>query len=72
MKLTKTTKEEGQVNTTEDRFKLTKLEEGHVSASKECTELTRQLVENIPNWLYYLQLGILNPKMRILHPIGDF
>ena len=34
-------------------------------------KLKRQLTENIPNWEYYLQLGISNPQSGIIYPIGD-
>ena len=34
--------------------------------------INRQLTENIPNWVYYPQLGILYHQLGISHSIGNW
>ena len=36
------------------------------------SKIIRELTENIPNWVYYPQLGISNPQLGIIYPIGDW
>ena len=34
--------------------------------------MIRELTDTIPNWAYHPQLGISNPQLGIIYPIGDW
>ena len=43
-----------------------------VKYTQNISQVTRRLIENIPIWAYYPQLGISNSQLGIIYPIGGW